>query len=285
IAVIKGAIGAVTAIGGAAISHGAGAGAAGMSGAAAGLGDVMSGPAGAVAKATPQGAIATVAGGAAEKVGGFLEQNKDPIGQGMMAVGAGIAASAAKDMIDIDQANRADASGNRDSDNITSRMKKEASQLSDSYIVLPGTAINCTSSNTTTDSSSRDKVEGEGGFMNLFSQHAGNSDSRKQKSTRESISEKYFALIGESKRDACMIGTFIADGWGQALERANMTDLFFKLKPQADVKAHKNLAGDSELPVIQNINEIKYGKSPKKAIEQEFEKMIRANWAKLFPNQ
>ncbi len=284
LAAVKAGVGGLITVAGSALNTAHKAAGAGLEGAGSAVGNIAGSPmGGAAASSSPYGMIAVAAGGAAKGVGGVIAENGDAVGQGMMAAGAGIVASSAKDLIDIDQANRADADGNRASDDITARMNKDTAQLSDSYIILPGTSIDCGSSTVTNDSSSRDKEEGKATFMNLFSQHAGNSDKRKQSSSREHVSEKYYALIGAAQRDACTIGTFVAEGWGQALERANMTDLFFKLKSTADVKGHAKLAASGDVPVIQNINEIKYGKSPKKAIEQEFEKMIRSNWSKLFP--
>lgn len=229
------------------------------------------------AQANPKAAVAQMAGKA---IGGGLQG----LGAATTAVGGAITASAAKDMIDINQANRADANGNRAADDINARMKKEDIELSDSYIVLPGTTIACDSQSSEGSSSSHNRTEGSGGFMNFFSQHAGSKDDRRHKETKESISEKYFVLVGGAERDACTIGTFIAPGWGQALERANMTDLFFKLKSQANIEEDERLKS-SGLTVISNINEIKYNKSPKAAIETEFETVIRKNWAKLFVNR
>lgn len=228
------------------------------------------------AQANPKAAAIQMAGKA---VGGGLQG----LGKATVAVGAGITASAAKDMIDINQSARADANGNREADDVSKQMDKEDVELSDSYIVLPGTSISCDSQQSESASSSREKEEGKGGFMNFFSQHAGTTDVRSNSETKESISEKYFVLVGGAERDACTIGTFIAEGWGQALERAQMTDLFFKLKSTANIEEHERLKS-SGVPLIQNINEIKYSKSPKKAIEQEFESIIRKNWKKLFVN-
>ena len=184
-------------------------------------------------------------------------------------------------MLDVKQRNTADANGNYAADNINSTTSDETAQLTEYYAVLPGTMLSCANSGSTLDFSSQDKKEGTGG---LFSVYKGSHDERVKKNVKENISESYSILLGGAKVSACETGVIMADGWGEALARAGMKDLFFKVDTEADLKAKDNMSDGGSVPVIRNVNEIKLPKKPGEALEKEFEKFIKKNWKKLFPN-
>ncbi len=202
-------------------------------------------------------------------------------GGAMTGAGTAIAAVGASNMLDVKQRNTADANGNYAADNINSTTSDETAQLTEYYAVLPGTMLSCANSGSTLDFSSQDKKEGTGG---LFSVYKGSHDERVKKNVKENISESYSILLGGAKVSACETGVIMADGWGEALARAGMEDLFFKVDTEADLKAKDNMSDGGSVPVIRNVNEIKLPKKPGEALEKEFEKFIKKNWKKLFPN-